>query len=96
MGNWASDSKTDVAHMNNGDFYGTETSTTLENATKYKIVFKGNDGSEKLLKDFAPLKAGEVIDSSVMNLNALKSFVKEAIAEAKNRNVLLSAHLKLP
>ncbi|WP_374360008.1 NADP-dependent isocitrate dehydrogenase [Cloacibacterium sp.] len=94
MGNWASDSKTDVAHMNNGDFYGTETSTTLENATKYKIVFKGNDGSEKLLKDFAPLKAGEVIDSSVMNLNALKSFVKEAIAEAKNRNVLLSAHLK--
>ncbi len=94
MGDWAKDSKTDVAHMNSGDFYGTETSTTVENATKYKIVFKGNDGSKKLLKDFAPLKAGEVIDSSVMNLNALKSFVKEAIAEAKNRNVLLSAHLK--
>ena len=94
MGDWAKDSKTDVAHMNSGDFYGTETSTTVENATKYKIVFKGNDGTEKLLKDFAPLKAGEVIDSSVMNMNALKSFVKEAIAEAKNRNVLLSAHLK--
>ena len=94
MGDWAKDSKTDVAHMNSGDFYGTETSITVENATKYKIVFKGNDGSEKLLKDFAPLKAGEVIDSSVMNMNALKSFVKEAIAEAKNRNVLLSAHLK--
>ena len=94
MGDWVKDSKTDVAHMNSGDFYGTETSTTVENATKYKIVFKGNDGSEKLLKDFAPLKAGEVIDSSVMNMNALKSFVKEAIAEAKNRNVLLSAHLK--
>ena len=94
MGDWAKDSKTDVAHMNSGDFYGTETSTTVENATKYKIVFKGNDGSEKLLKDFAPLKAGEIIDSSVMNMNALKSFVKEAIAEAKNRNVLLSAHLK--
>ena len=94
MGDWAKDSKTDVAHMNSGDFYGTETSTTVENATKYKIVFKRNDGSEKLLKDFAPLKAGEVIDSSVMNMNALKSFVKEAIAEAKNRNVLLSAHLK--
>ncbi|MBP8061113.1 MAG: NADP-dependent isocitrate dehydrogenase [Cloacibacterium sp.] len=94
MGDWAKDSKTDVAHMNSGDFYGTETSTTVENATKYKIVFKGNDGTEKLLKDFAPLKAGEVIDSSVMNVNALKSFVKEAIAEAKNRNVLLSAHLK--
>ena len=94
MGDWTKESKTDVAHMNSGDFYGTETSTTVENATKYKIVFKGNDGSEKLLKDFAPLKAGEVIDSSVMNMNALKSFVKEAIAEAKNRNVLLSAHLK--
>lgn len=94
MGDWAADSKTDVAHMNSGDFYGTETSTTVENATKFKITFYGNDGSEKLLKDLAPLKAGEVIDSSVMNLAALKSFVKEAIAEAKDRNVLLSAHLK--
>lgn len=94
MGDWATDSKTDVAHMNSGDFYGTETSTTVENATQFKITFYGTDGSEKLLKDLAPLKAGEIIDSSVMNLKALKSFVKEAIAEAKNRNVLLSAHLK--
>ncbi|OPB89129.1 NADP-dependent isocitrate dehydrogenase [Elizabethkingia ursingii] len=94
MGDWASDSKTDVAHMNSGDFYGTETSTTVENATKFRIVFKGNDGSETLLKDFAPLQAGEVIDSSVMNLNALKVFVQQAIEEAKNKNVLLSAHLK--
>ena len=94
MGDWASDSKTDVAHMGSGDFYGTETSTTLENATKYRIVFKGNDGSEKVLKDFAPLLAGEVIDSSVMNINALKAFVEKAIEEAKSRNVLLSAHLK--
>ncbi len=94
MGDWASDSKTDVANMTSGDFYGTENSTTLENATKYKIVFKGNDGSEKVLKDFASLQAGEVIDSSVMNLNALKSFVQTAIDEAKEKNVLLSAHLK--
>lgn len=94
MGDWAKDSKTDVAHMNSGDFYGTETSTTVETATQFKITFYGNDGSIKLLKDLAPLKAGEIIDSSVMNVKALKSFVKEAIAEAKNRNVLLSAHLK--
>jgi len=94
MGDWASDSKTDVAMMQSGDFYGTETSTTVENATKFRIVFKGNDGSEKVLKDLAPLKAGEIIDSSVMNLNALKAFVQTAIDEAKNRNVLLSAHLK--
>ena len=94
MGDWSSDSKTDVANMESGDFYGTETSTTLENATKYKIVFKGNDGSENVLKDFANLQAGEVIDSSVMNLNALKTFVQQAIDEAKSKNVLLSAHLK--
>ncbi|MDR7818379.1 NADP-dependent isocitrate dehydrogenase [Riemerella anatipestifer] len=94
MGEWKSDSKTDVAHMNQGDFYGTETSTTVEKDGKFKIVFFGNDGSEKVLKDYASLQAGEIIDSSVMNIKALKAFVKEAIQEAKNRNVLLSAHLK--
>ncbi|MDR7693381.1 NADP-dependent isocitrate dehydrogenase [Riemerella anatipestifer] len=94
MGKWMSDSKTDVAHMNQGDFYGTETSTTVEKDGKFKIVFFGNDGSEKVLKDYASLQAGEIIDSSVMNINALKTFVKEAIQEAKSRNVLLSAHLK--
>lgn len=94
MGVWSSDSKTSIAHMSGGDFYGTENSTTVENEGKFRIVFYGNDGTEKVLKDFAPLKAGEVIDSSVMNLAALKSFVAEAIAEAKEKDVLLSAHLK--
>lgn len=94
MGVWATDSKTSVANMTDGDFYGTENSTTVENEGKFRIVFYGNDGSSKTLKDFAPLKAGEVIDSSVMNLAALKSFVAEAIAEAKEKDVLLSAHLK--
>ena len=94
MGVWASDSKTTVAHMNGGDFYGTETSTTVENDGKFRIVFNSNDGAVKVLKDFSNLKAGEVIDSSVMNLSALKSFVKEAVAIAKEKNVLLSAHLK--
>ena len=94
MGVWASDSKTSVAHMTSGDFYGTENSTTVEADGKYKIVFYGNDGSSKVLKDLAPLKAGEVIDSSVMTLSALRSFVKDAIAEAKEKDVLLSAHLK--
>lgn len=94
MGDWSADSKTDVAHMTSGDFYGTETSTTVEKDSKYRIVFFGNDGSEKVLKDFANLKAGEVIDSSVMNLNSLKAFVQTAIDEAKQRGVILSAHLK--
>ncbi|HVE56599.1 MAG TPA: NADP-dependent isocitrate dehydrogenase [Pyrinomonadaceae bacterium] len=94
MGAWSADSKTSVAHMNGGDFFGTENSTTVETEGKFRIVFYGNDGAEKVLKDFAPLKAGEIIDSSVMNLAALKSFVQDAIAEAKEKNVLLSAHLK--
>lgn len=94
MGVWASDSKTMVAHMTDGDFYGTENSTTVEHDGKFKIVFYGDDGSKKILKDFSPLKAGEVIDSSVMTLSSLKSFVQDAINEAKEKNILLSAHLK--
>jgi isocitrate dehydrogenase len=94
MGVWAADSKTSVAHMNSGDFYGTENSTTVENEGTFRIVFYGDDGSEKVLKDQAPLKAGEVIDSSGMNLSSLKSFVQDAMNEAKEKDVLLSAHLK--
>src|SRR6218665_2030874 len=86
MGAWHPDSKTHVSSMSEGDFYGTETSTTVENDSKFKIVFFGNDGSEKVLKDFANLKAGEVIDSSVLNINSLKAFVQEAIEEAKQKN----------
>ncbi len=94
MGIWSADSKTSVANMKSGDFYGTENSTTVENEGKFRIVFYGDDNSEKVLKDYAPLKAGEIIDSSVMNLSALKSFVRDAMAEAKEKDVLLSAHLK--
>lgn len=94
MGTWAADSKTEVAHMNTGDFYGTETSTTVEKDGKFRIVFNSDKGSTTILKDFANLKAGEVIDSSVMNLNALKQFAKATIADAKAKNVMLSAHLK--
>ena len=94
MGTWSADSKTEVAHMNEGDFYGTETSTTIENDSKFRIVFEGNDGTTTVLKDYANLKAGEVIDSSVMNLKALKEYTKKTIAYAKEKNVMLSAHLK--
>ncbi len=94
MGVWSPDSKTTVAHMESGDFYGSENSTTVDNDGKFRIVFSGNDGSTKILKDFSPLKAGEVIDSSVMSISALKSFTEKAIAAAKEKNVLLSAHLK--
>ena len=94
MGAWSKDSKTKVAFMPNGDFYGTEQSVTIENAGQFKIEFVGKDGSTKELKGLSALKAGEVIDSSVMNLNALKSFVSATIEEARAAGVLLSAHLK--
>jgi isocitrate dehydrogenase len=91
---WAADSKTKVAHMNSGDFYGTETSTTVENDGKFRIVLNSENGATKVLKDFANLKAGEVIDSSVMKLITLKEFTKATIADAKSKNIMLSVHLK--
>jgi isocitrate dehydrogenase len=94
MGAWSAASKTKVAHMTGGDFYGTEKSVTVENDTQYKIEFVAQDGNVKELKGLAALKAGEVIDSSVMNLNALKAFVAQTIEETKKTGVLLSAHLK--
>ncbi|MGZ5210815.1 MAG: NADP-dependent isocitrate dehydrogenase, partial [Kaistella sp.] len=94
MGTWSADSKTKVAQMTGGDFYGTEKSVTVENDSQFKIEFFGCDGSVKELKGLSPLKAGEIIDTSVMSLSALKAFTVDAIAEAKAANVLLSGHLK--
>jgi len=94
MGTWSATSKTEVAHMTEGDFYGTENSTTIEKDCKFRIVFTNENGTSTVLKDFANLKAGEVIDSSVMDLNALKQFVSKTIADAKAKDVMLSAHLK--
>jgi isocitrate dehydrogenase len=94
MGAWSPDSKTSVAHMETGDFYGSETSTTVDSDGQFRIVFYRKDGSQKILKDLAPLKAGEVIDSSAMDLSAVGRFARQALAEAKQKNVLLSAHLK--
>lgn len=94
MGAWAKDSKTKVTSMTSGDFYGSEQSVTVENAAQFKIEFVDAQGTVTELKGLSPLKAGEVIDSSMLSLNALKGFVADAIAEAKAAGVLLSAHLK--
>ncbi|MFC4212713.1 NADP-dependent isocitrate dehydrogenase [Pedobacter lithocola] len=94
MGKWSADSKTKVASMTEGDFYGSEKSVTLTQASQFKIEFVAEDGSVKELKGLAPLKAGEVIDSSALSLSALKTFVAKEIEEAKAAGVLLSAHLK--
>jgi isocitrate dehydrogenase len=94
MGAWAADSKTKVASMESGDFYGSEKSVTVDAANDIKIEFVAKDGTTTVLKASTPLKANEIIDSSVMHLNALKSFVAQTIQEAKEQNVLFSVHLK--
>jgi len=94
MGAWAPDSKARVAHMTSGDFYGSETSTTVSKATTMRIEFVGNDGTVKVLKEKTALLAGEVIDSSVMNVKSLRAFYAEQIEAAKKEGLLLSLHLK--
>lgn len=94
MGKWSADSKTVVASMTEGDFYGSEKSVTVADATQFKIEFVAADGSVTELKGLSPLKAGEVIDSSALSLSALKSFVAKEVEAAKAAGVLLSAHLK--
>ncbi|MBD1396620.1 NADP-dependent isocitrate dehydrogenase [Pontibacter sp. JH31] len=94
MGKWSSDSKTHVAHMTGGDFYGTEQSVVVDEATDVRIEFVGANGETTVLKDKVALKAGEVMDSSVMSKNALRSFLEKEIAEAKEQGILLSLHLK--
>ena len=94
MGAWSADSKSHVAHMSEGDFYGSEKSVTIADATEFKIEFVADGGAVKELKESAPLLAGEVIDCSVMSQKALSQFLAEAIAEAKAQGILFSLHLK--
>ncbi len=94
MGAWSADSKTVVASMSEGDFYGSEKSTTIDNATQFTIEFKGDDGSTETLKASAPLQVGEIIDASVMSQSSLKSFLAKAIVEAKEQGILFSVHMK--
>ena len=94
MGAWSADSKSHVAHMNEGDFYGTEKSVTVSEAGSFTIEFEGKNGETKILKAASPLKAGEIIDSAVISLSKLKTFIASEIADAKAKNVLFSVHLK--
>lgn len=94
MGAWSADSKTHVASMSEGDFYGSEKSVTVKEATDVKIEFVGTDGTTTVLKATTPLKAGEIIDSSALSLNKLKAFVSKEIEDAKAKGVLFSVHLK--
>ncbi|ACJ28630.1 Isocitrate dehydrogenase NADP-dependent, monomeric type [Shewanella piezotolerans WP3] len=94
MGKWSTDSKSHVAHMNEGDFYGSEKSVTLADAGSVSIVLSKTDGSEQVLRNAIALQAGEVIDSAVMSKAALVSFYERETLNAKEQDVLLSLHLK--
>ncbi|MCC4833389.1 NADP-dependent isocitrate dehydrogenase [Shewanella sp. 10N.7] len=94
MGKWASDSKSHVAHMSEGDFYGSEQSVTLTAADTVNIVLTQTDGQEVTLKQGLPLLAGEIIDTAVMSNKALQAFYEREIEAAKSEDVLLSLHLK--
>ena len=94
MGAWSADSKSHVAHMTGGDFYGSEVSTTVPAATNVRIELAGADGTTTVLKAKTALDAGEVIDATSMSAKALRAFYAEQIADAKAKGVLFSLHLK--
>ena len=94
MGKWSPDSKTRVAHMTSGDFYGSEKSVTVPAAVDTRIEFVDKGGKVTVLKDKLALKAGEIIDAAVMSKRALRKFYAEQIKAAKKEDVLLSLHLK--
>jgi len=94
MGAWTADSKTSVGTMEKNDFFSNEKSVTVPATTDVKIEFVGSDGTTKVLKEKTPLKAGEILDSTVMSKKALVAFLAEQIAKAKVDGVLFSLHMK--
>ncbi len=94
MGKWSKESKSHVAHMDGGDFYGSEKSATLATAGNLRIELVKADGSSVVLKEKTAVKAGEIVDAAVMSRSALAAFVQAQIADAKAKGVLFSLHLK--
>lgn len=94
MGAWSPESKSHVAHMDSGDFYGSEKSVTIDGATNINIEFVAQNGDVTLLKSKLPLLDKEIIDASVMSKSALIEFYETEINKAKEEDVLLSLHLK--
>jgi len=94
MGAWTADSKSHVAHMDAGDFYGSEKAALIDADGSVKIELFAADGSVHVLKEKTKVLAGEIIDASVMSRKALRSFVEAQIEDAKQQGVLFSVHLK--
>ena len=94
MGAWAADSKSHVAHMSTGDFYGSEKAALIDAAGAVKIELIAQDGTTTVLKEKTTVQAGEILDCAVMSKNALRAFIAAEIESAKAQGVLLSVHLK--
>ena len=94
MGAWSAESKSRVAFMHDGDFYGSEQSVVLSAAGNVKIVLVTDAGDSCVLKEKTPVQSDEVIDAAVMSRNDLCAFYEKTMAEAKAQGVLLSLHLK--
>ena len=94
MGIWKADSTSHVSSMSEGDFYGSEVSTTLSEAGVASIVLRKNDGTTAVLKDGIALQKGEIIDAASMSMSTLKKFLAAQIKEAKEQDVLFSLHMK--
>ncbi|MEO8187050.1 MAG: NADP-dependent isocitrate dehydrogenase, partial [Burkholderiaceae bacterium] len=94
MGAWSADSKSHVAHMADGDFYGSEQSALIAQAGTLRIEWAGSDGQRRVLKSSIQVQAEEIVDAAVMHARALGAFVAEQIADAKRQDVLFSLHLK--
>jgi isocitrate dehydrogenase len=94
MGAWSSGSKSHVAYMPAGDYYGSEISTIVASETNARIELIGADGKVTVLKAKTPIQAGEIIDAAVMSRKALRAFFAEQIEAAKKQGVLFSLHVK--
>jgi len=94
MGLWSKASKTHVAHMNKGDFYSSEKSTTIMATTDVVIELVDSTGEVHVLKESTKLEAGEVIDAATMSIKELTKFYEAEINEAKTSDLLFSLHLK--
>ena len=87
MKEWPQESKSRVAHMTGGDFYASEKSTTVSDTCGVRIEFIGDDGQRTVLKEKIDLKAGEVLDASVMNVRELRKFFEKQIDESLNDEI---------
>lgn len=94
MGAWSPESKTNVATMGVDDFRSNETSTIVPDEGAVSIEFTAADGTVTVLRDAVKVRAGEVIDATVLHVKPLRDFFVAQIERAASEGVLFSVHLK--